>query len=166
MNSVIKQAISLNQCETEKRKRISKMAGNFGKQTLKIVTMLFLVWIPLTNAFPSPDGDEMQHNDNYDMIMPDDNLPAESVHLQNFEGFFNAESVANDAMAEMQMEESRLSSSNIRAPQALNANEELLRQHLEELDVEREKRVQRSLSKGSTIPLSNANDWENFDYEI
>lgn len=127
--------------------------------------MLFLVWIPLTYTFPSPAGDDMVHNNNYDMIMPDDNMPAESMQLQNFDGFFNAESMPNDAMAEMQMEESRSSATKIRAPQALSANEKHLREHLEELDVQREKRVQRSLSKGSSQPRSNVNDWEQFDYE-
>lgn len=127
--------------------------------------MLFLVWIPLTYAFPSPSDDNMIHNNNYDTIMPDDHEPAESLHFQNFDEFFNTEVVANDAMSEMQMDESR-TSSQIRAPQPLNAREKRLREHLEELDVQREKRVQRSLAKGVTRPRSNANDWDQFDYEM
>ncbi|XP_037815661.1 uncharacterized protein LOC119606288 [Lucilia sericata] len=142
------------------------MEGNFSKQSLKIFTMLFLVWIPLTYAFPSPSTDDnMIHNNNYDMIMPDDHEPAESIHFQNFDGFFNAEVVANDAMSEMEMDESR-NSPKIRAPQALSAKEKRLREQLEELDVQREKRIQRSLTKGSTRPRGNVNDWDQFDYEM
>ncbi|XP_065367591.1 uncharacterized protein LOC135960271 [Calliphora vicina] len=142
------------------------MAGNFSKQSLKIFTMLFLVWIPLTYAFPSPSSDDnMVHNNNYDMIMADDHEPAESMHFQNFDGFFNTEVEGTDALSEMQMDESR-TASKIRAPQPLNAKEKVLREHLEEFDVQREKRIQRSLTKGSTRPRSNVNDWEQFDYEM
>lgn len=123
------------------------------------------VWIPLAPAFPSPaSDDEMVHNDNYEMIMPDDHQPAQSMHYQNFDEFYNAEKAANEAMDNMEMDDSRVSM--VMAPLPPSIRERQLREHLEELDVQRERRVQRSLFKGATQPLSNVNDWEKFDYDM
>ncbi|TMW49450.1 hypothetical protein DOY81_005460 [Sarcophaga bullata] len=143
------------------------MARNFNKQSLKMLyAVLFLVWIPLTYAYPSPQSsDDMVHNDNYDMIMPDDHEPAESMHFQNFDEFFNAAD-EGDAMAEMEMADSHNSAVRIRPPQPLSPKEKQLRHNLEVFDVQREKRNQKMLTKGSTRPRKDTHDWDQFDYEM
>ncbi|XP_013112289.1 uncharacterized protein LOC106090594 [Stomoxys calcitrans] len=100
---------------------------------------------------------------NYETVMLDDNVPAESFKYQTFQNFYNAELPGNP-MAELQMVESR-NAAKIRAPQPLNAAERQARLHDEYFDVVREKRNQKSLTKGSTKPNRHGQEWEEFDYD-
>ncbi|XP_075163069.1 uncharacterized protein LOC142235693 [Haematobia irritans] len=100
---------------------------------------------------------------NYDTLMVDDNVPAESIQYQNFQNFYNAE-IPGHPMEELQMVESR-NAAHIRAPQPLTTAEKHARLHDEYFDVIREKRNQKSLTKGNTKANKNGREWEEFDYD-
>ncbi|XP_060648256.1 uncharacterized protein LOC132785939 [Drosophila nasuta] len=108
----------------------------------------------------------MQLTGNYNMILPDyyDNHPAESMQLQNFANFYDAETGNND----LGMDESQfLSSTPVRNPQPINAEEQRVRQHLPTIDVAVEKRALKNLKKGSTKPRgAEYPEWDQFDYDL
>ncbi|XP_034489400.1 uncharacterized protein LOC117793217, partial [Drosophila innubila] len=104
---------------------------------------------------------------NYNLIMPDyyDHHPAESMQLQNFASFYDAEmSPGND----LGMDESQfLSSTPVRRPQPINAEEQRIRQQLPTVDITREKKALQKLKKGSTVPRgAEYPEWDQFDYDL
>ncbi|KAH8284346.1 hypothetical protein KR018_004045, partial [Drosophila ironensis] len=105
---------------------------------------------------------------NYNLIMPDyyDHHPAESMQLQNFADFHDAQISPG---ADLGMEESQfLSSAPIqRAPQPLSPAERRIRQHLPHVDLKQEKKSQLKLKKGSTQPRgAGYQEWDQFDYDL
>lgn len=104
---------------------------------------------------------------NYNLIMPDyyDHHPAESMQLQNFASFYEAEmSPGND----LGMDESQfLASTPVRSPQPINAEEQRVRQKLPAVDITREKKALQKLKKGSTVPKgAEYPEWDQFDYDL
>lgn len=104
---------------------------------------------------------------NYNLIMPDyyDHHPAESMQLQNFANFFDAEMSPG---ADLGMEESQfLQSTPVREPQPISPQEELVRQELPAFDVAREKKAVQKLKKGNTKPRgAGYAEWDQFDYDL
>lgn len=99
--------------------------------------------------------------------MPDyyDHHPAESMQLQNFANFFDAEMSPG---ADLGMEESQfLQSTPVREPQPISPQEELVRQELPAFDVAREKKAVQKLKKGNTKPRgAGYAEWDQFDYDL
>ncbi|KAH8267243.1 hypothetical protein KR026_009522, partial [Drosophila bipectinata] len=105
---------------------------------------------------------------NYNLIMPDyyDHHPAESMQLQNFANFFDAQMSPG---ADLGMEESQfLPSAPIqRAPQPLTPAERRVRQQLPHVDLNKERKTQQKLKKGSTQPRGDGyQEWDQFDYDL
>lgn len=99
--------------------------------------------------------------------MPDyyDHHPAESMQLQNFANFFDAEMSPG---ADLGMEESQfLQSTPVREPQPISPQEQLVRQELPAFDVAREKKAVQKLKKGNTKPRgAGYAEWDQFDYDL
>ncbi|XP_037954931.1 uncharacterized protein LOC119684870 [Teleopsis dalmanni] len=112
--------------------------------------------------------EEMTHNENFDMIMPDyfDQHPAASMQYQNFEKFFDPQMTDNNN--EYKMDESRIPLGiPMRAPQPLSPEEERIRMMKDEpMDEKRHRRMLQKLKKGSTKPRGGGNQWEQFDYDL
>lgn len=104
---------------------------------------------------------------NYNLIMPDyyDHHPAESVQLQNFANFYEAEMSPG---SDLGMDESQfLASTPVRGPQPINAQEQRVRQQLPAVDIAREKKTLQKLKKGSTVPRgAEYPEWDQFDYDL
>ncbi|KAH8312688.1 hypothetical protein KR044_012174 [Drosophila immigrans] len=117
-------------------------------------------------AYTGSPQQPMQLTSNYNLIMPDyyDNHPAESMQLQNFANFFDAETGNND----LGMDESQfLSSTPVRSPQPVNAEEKWVRQQLPTVDAAVEKRALQKLKKGNTQPKgAEYPEWDQFDYDL
>ncbi|KAH8420731.1 hypothetical protein KR222_003235 [Zaprionus bogoriensis] len=118
-------------------------------------------------AYAAAPQQPMTLTGNYNLIMPDyyDNHPAESMQLQNFADFHDAEMSAD---SDLGMDESQfLSSTPVREPQPKSAQEELVRQQLPVFDVAREKKALQKLKKGSTKPRgAGYPEWDQFDYDL
>ncbi|ALC47412.1 CG5391 [Drosophila busckii] len=119
----------------------------------------------LSVAYAPAPQEPMVLNDNYNVIMPDfyDQHPAESMQLQNFANFYEAEmNPGND----LGMDESQfLSSTPVRAPQPVSPQEQRVRKHLSPVDISLEKRAQLNLKKGDTKARgSDFPEWDQFDY--
>ncbi|KAH8382643.1 hypothetical protein KR009_004592, partial [Drosophila setifemur] len=104
----------------------------------------------------------------YNLIMPDyyDHHPAESMALQNFANFHDAQMSPG---ADLGMEESQfLSSAPVyRAPQPLSPAERRIRQQLPHVDLNRERKAQLKLKKGNTQPKGAGHqEWDQFDYDL
>lgn len=119
-------------------------------------------------AYAAPPQQPLSLTDNYNLIMPDyyDHHPAESMQLQNFANFVDAEMSPG---ADLGMEESQFlqHSTPVRQPQPLSPQEQLVRQQLPTLDVAREKKALQKLKKGSTQPRgAGYAEWDQFDYDL
>ncbi|XP_037730085.1 uncharacterized protein LOC119560619 [Drosophila subpulchrella] len=115
---------------------------------------------------PSPQ-EPMTLTGNYNLIMPDyyDNHPAESMQLQNFANFHDAETSPD---SDLGMEESQfLTYTPVRAPQPLTAQEKRARQQVPHVDIHREKKALLKLKKGNTQPRgADYQEWDQFDYDL
>ncbi|XP_017023282.1 uncharacterized protein [Drosophila kikkawai] len=105
---------------------------------------------------------------NYNLIMPDyyDHHPAESMQLQNFANFYDAQMSPG---ADLGMEESQFLANTpvYRPPQPLTAQEERIRQQVPHVDVVREKKTLLKLKKGNTQPKGpDHQEWDQFDYDL
>ncbi|XP_064553038.1 uncharacterized protein LOC135438602 [Drosophila montana] len=109
----------------------------------------------------------MTLTDNYNLIMPDyyDHHPAESMQLQNFANFYEAEMSPG---ADLGMDESQfLTSTPVREPQPINAEEQHIRKELHPVDISREKKALQKLKKGNTKPRgAGYAEWDQFDYDL
>lgn len=110
----------------------------------------------------------MTLTDNYNLIMPDyyDHHPAESMQLQNFANFYDAEMSPG---ADLGMDESQFltSSTPVRGPTPINVDEQRIRQQLYPVDIAREKKALQKLKKGSTKPRGpDYAEWDQFDYDL
>ncbi|XP_017131114.1 uncharacterized protein LOC108148578 [Drosophila elegans] len=115
---------------------------------------------------PSPQK-PMTLTGNYNLIMPDyyDHHPAESMQLQNFANFYDAQS---ESESDLGMEESQfLANTPVRPPQPLSPQEKRARQQVPHVDIHREKQALRKLKKGSTQPRgADHQEWDQFDYDL
>ncbi|XP_030559254.1 uncharacterized protein LOC115761596 [Drosophila novamexicana] len=118
-------------------------------------------------AYASKPQPPMTLTDNYNLIRPDyyDHHPAESMQLQNFANFYEAEMSPG---ADLGMDESQfLTSTPVREPQPINAEELLIRKQLHPVDISREKKALQKLKKGDTKPRgADYAEWDQFDYDL
>ncbi|XP_043655170.1 uncharacterized protein LOC122621389 [Drosophila teissieri] len=118
-------------------------------------------------AYAPRPQEPMTLTGNYNLIMPDyyDHHPAESMQLQNFANFYDAQMNPD---SDLGMEESQfLSHTPVRAPQPLTPEEKRARQQVPHVDINREKKALLKLKKGSTRPRgADHQEWDQFDYDL